>query len=275
MKKIFYALAIVAIPFLFASCEQTEHGAATITFDAGNIKDIKKGENFAITGTVRIDEVGARFDGVTARVLYNEGGQTIIRNIADSNDRNDNTFTTVTNFHYTFRFDQDHRLANYIGRENLRLEIVANVRNGDQSARELQINKIIIPDYTLLGDAEDFTWRRVGGAAATGLEEFGLAWTQNSADGFTIVRRDEAQKFVQLPANSWTTITTQEALAEAVDAAENMTDFRGVRSTANATHNFVLATRIDGKDIMIHITNSTVSVGDIGTTITITGQSKR
>ena len=273
LKSLFLALAVAAMPFAFTSCNPTEYGAATITFDAGTTINIAPGENFAITGTVRITEDGARIDDITARVLYvAANGTTVTRVIANSNDRGDNTFTSVTNAHYTFRFDQTHELADFIGEENLRLEIVANVRNGDQSSRYLTI-----VSTTDLGAPQAFTWRREAGTpAATGLTEFGLAWTSNlGSPAMAVVRTADAERFVVLPANSWTTITTQEALRAAVNAADDIEEFRGVPAAGTHTHNFVLATRVNGQDIMIHITNSTSQLTDAGTTTTITGQSRR
>ena len=281
LKSLFLALAVAAMPFAFTSCNPAEFGAATITFDAGATIDIQPGADFAITGTVRITEDGARIDDITARVLYvAENGNTVTRVIANSNDRGDNTFTSVTNAHYTFRFDQTHDLADFIGRENLRLEIVANVRNGDQSSRYLTITSI--PPTTPLGAAQNFEWRRAGGAA-TGLAEFGLAWTSNAGAAspfFAIVRKADAngaQRFVQLATNSWTSITTREALADAVNAADDMVDFRSIRADGTHTYDIVLAVKTAGGEyIMLRITNSSSTIGEGGTTIsTVNGQSRR
>lgn len=127
---------------------------------------------------------------------------------------------------------------------------------------------------TALSDAESLTWKRVGGTAATGLEMFGLKWTSNSATS-AIIKKD-ADKFVKLESTAWTTITILEDLKVAVDAAPSMDTFEEISATVNSkTYDISLATVKDGIYYLIHITNSMVSVGSEGTTITITGMYKK
>lgn len=130
---------------------------------------------------------------------------------------------------------------------------------------------------TPIGVAEDTFFERVGGAAGTGLDGFGLKWTSNVERAtYAVLAKDAATKFVQLTAAEWTSITTVEALTAAVDAAADMADFRGISTTANGDYDDVLGVIYNNEYYMIHLTNATVTVDAVnGTTIQIFGQSKK
>jgi hypothetical protein len=131
------------------------------------------------------------------------------------------------------------------------------------------------PD-TPLTEAEDFTWNREGSAAGTGLSQFGLKWTSNAKEVKAKIIKDNATKLVNLGSSAWTTITTQEALIAAIDAATDMEAYHEVSAEANHTYDDVIGTIVDGTYYMIHVTSGTVA-NDIstGTAITITGQYKK
>ncbi len=127
---------------------------------------------------------------------------------------------------------------------------------------------------TDLGAATAFTWERVGGNDATGLSPFGLEWTENGSKAtYAYVEKGTATKFVELTSAQWTSITTQEDLATAVDAGTDMATWKEVDATANATYDVVLATKVGDEYYMMHVTNAT-SVFTTSTTVTITGESK-
>lgn len=127
---------------------------------------------------------------------------------------------------------------------------------------------------TALGAATAFEWKRIGSNAATGLEEFGLAWTSNTSTSAVI--KVGAAKLVVLTANDWTAITTVEALKAKVDAATGVDSYTGVSATvASKTYNDVLATKNGDNYYLINVTKSTVASATAGTTITITGNSKK
>ena len=287
LKSLFLALAVIAMPMAFTSCDPTENnGAARITFDApvtNDVLDVSEGAEFVINGVVRSDE-GTRIDNIIARVTFvAANGTTVNRTIADSNDRGDEVFTNRANNHYTFRIERE-ILEDYLREENLRLTIVANVRNGDQSERTLTINYVIEPDYTELGAPRAFTWFRAGSVYATGLEEFGLTWRFNTdnAPFMAIIRRPDAggaQRFVRLDNNAWTTITTVEDLAAAVAAGTDLiaNGYRQIPAVGNHTNlNIVLAVKTaDGEYIMIRVEGASSTLVDGSTHSTITGNSKR
>jgi len=115
-------------------------------------------------------------------------------------------------------------------------------------------------------------WKRIGGAAGTGLETYGLTWTSNTTTAAII--KNGADRFVKLTTAEWTSITTKEALKTAVDAATNMTQSEDISATKTQTYNLVYGTKKGDMYYMINITNGTVTTGT-STTITITGKSKK
>jgi hypothetical protein len=126
-----------------------------------------------------------------------------------------------------------------------------------------------LPAETPLSEAADTVWRRTGSAAGTGLADFGLAWTSNVKTVKAVIRKDGAEKFVQLDAADWEEIETLEELMEKVDEAEDMTDYRGVSAMAPGSYNDVLATIHDGQYYLILVESATVQATDDGTVITI------
>ena len=127
---------------------------------------------------------------------------------------------------------------------------------------------------TDLSSPNPFTWTRVGGAAATGLEQFGLKWELNTG-GFAIVAINSGTTMIQLPSAAWTNITTQEDLQEAIENGNPITTYDDVSTTQGATYDDVLAVETAaGMNYLLHITSSTVTTSNAGTTITISGESK-
>lgn len=125
-----------------------------------------------------------------------------------------------------------------------------------------------------LSSPQSFTWERVGGNDGTGLAQFGLAWTSNTATS-AIVTTDAATKMVALNSGDWNGITTAQALAAAIDAGSGINRYEGVSSQQSGSYDDVLAVRHNGVDYLIQVQNGTVSTGGSGTTITITGQYKQ
>ena len=86
------------------------------------------------------------------------------------------------------------------------------------------------PGETDLSAAAAFSFKRVGGQAATGdLSKFGLKWPENVLAATNVsLQKDGASKFVELAAADWSNITTQEALKEAIDKASDMKAYTGI-----------------------------------------------
>lgn len=126
---------------------------------------------------------------------------------------------------------------------------------------------------TPLSEATPFTWTRVGGSAATGLDQFGLKWTENTSTS-AIVAIDEGTTMVSLASSDWNTITNHGELQNAIDNGTTITSYTGVSATQNGTYDDVLGVTHDGVNYLIHVTTGTVTTGSSGTTIAISGMYK-
>ncbi len=152
------------------------------------------------------------------------------------------------------------------------LEVNFTVANSSKQTSAKKLIKVLAKE-TLLSVAKDFEWKRVGGAAATGLETFGLTWTSNTATNAVI--KKGADKFVELDPAQWTSLTNLEGLKTAIDAATDMEKWEKVSSTsASKTYDFTLGTIKAGVYYLIHVSGSTVTVEAAGSTIVISGQYK-
>jgi len=138
--------------------------------------------------------------------------------------------------------------------------------------KQSSVQRVVIPEG--LSEAKDFTWQRIGNATATGLEKFGLTWTQNTSTNAVI--KKGATKFVELSVGSWTGIKSFSALKSAIDAATDMDKWEKVSATdASKTYDLTLGTIKDNNYFLIHVTNSTVVIETTGSAnITIKGQYK-
>jgi len=267
MKKFKFIFVLVAsLGLAFTSCNKDDD---TTPVDESPVINFKGGDGYISSdATVK---VGEEFTiGITANENSNTGKN--LRNVGftvTSNNQivleGDSAFNeTSYNVDYTFT------LAS-AGEAVIKFEVT------DKSDMTSSVSLTITaePATTPLGQATDFTWTRVGGNAATGLGDFGLKWENNLKVVHAVIQKEEATKLVQLSADAWTNITTMEDLMVAVDAADDMADYRGVSVEANADYNDVLGVIYNNEYYMIHITSADVSVDNNGTTVNIYGQSKK
>ncbi len=147
------------------------------------------------------------------------------------------------------------------------------VTDKDGNTKSVSYEVTVVAGSNPLSAAQSFQWQRVGGAAGTGLDQFGLAWTANTGTS-AIVKQDASTKLVMLQPSDWTTITTDAELAAAVNAGTDMADYRGVSATMDDTYDDVLGVAYNGDFYLIHVTQGTVTTGGSGTTITIDGEYK-
>lgn len=148
-----------------------------------------------------------------------------------------------------------------------------SVTDDNGEVASLSFDVTVEAGTSALSAAQSFTWERVGGNAATGLSQFGLAWTSNSSTS-AIVVTDAATKMVELSSGDWTGITTVEDLEAAIDGGTGVSEYRGVSSSQSNSYDDVLGVSHNGTAYMINIKQGTVSTGGAGTTITITGEYK-
>lgn len=147
------------------------------------------------------------------------------------------------------------------------------VTDRDGLSKEVSFTVTVDAGTSPLSAPQSFTWTRVGGAAGTGLAQFGLAWTSNSGTS-AIVTTSANTTMVQLSASEWTSITTQEDLDAAINAGTAVSEYRGVSATANGTYDDVIAVNNNGDLFLLQVQSATVSTGGAGTTITIDGEYK-
>lgn len=127
---------------------------------------------------------------------------------------------------------------------------------------------------TPLSSATAFEWKRIGGNAGTGLAAFGLKWTSNTSTS-AVVAIESGTVMVELPSESWTSITTREELAAAIASGTQISEYQGVSVTQSNLYDDVLAVSHNGVDYLLHITAADVQTGGgSGTTVTIGGQYK-
>lgn len=150
-----------------------------------------------------------------------------------------------------------------------------DVTDKDDQMKSISLTVTAESADTPIGAAADTYFKRIAGAAGTGLDGFGLKWTSNLKETHAVIAKDAATKLVQLTAAEWTSISTVEALTAAVDAAADMADYRGISTTVSGDYDEVLGVIYNGEYYMIHLTSATVVVDGNGTTVEIYGQSKK
>lgn len=266
--------AVVAMPMAFTSCEE-KVGDDPTKPGIKLIGEITVNENG--TATAKLDvtcPVEGALKSVEALCVYDGNGQEmeepVQTNKVEIGKTNNQNWTVVVTF--PTKVDDKYNF------DVKALKVIATTKDGGE-ATEVFNMPAKEPEEPEVKDeleaAKKFEWKRVGSNPATGLEEFGLAWTLNS-NMFAIVKKDKAAKFVELDAKAWTEITTKTALAEAIETAAAIEEYKGVSSTeAVKVYDVVLAVKNGDVCYMIHITQSKVLPSPKGTEIIITGQSKK
>lgn len=264
MKKLSYLLGLLLVGgLLFSACskdedEEPQDLTPAIYFATGGVDTtIVQGGSVEFT-------VACTSNTISGKKLDRFRIYMIIDNVEIPTEVNEigideNAYTAG----YTFTFDDV-----FTGK------LYAEITDVDGQKKSVFFNITVEEGTTPLEGEQDLTWQRVGGAAGTGLDMFGLKWTSNIKLVDAVIKKDGAAKLVQLDAEAWTTITTKEDLMAAIDATEDLGDdgYRGVSAEANGTYDDVLGVKFGEEYFLLHITNGTVEVDPItGTTITITG----
>jgi len=270
-------VAMLAFIPVFIGCSSDDDdptiGGATIVFDESEMTITDGKLPKAITGSITAP-TGAEIESITVTAHYEEGDQTNSTVIAERKDLSEVSGSNKGK--YTFRFDESTTGIKEHITTLQSIKIVAVVKKGDTSTKDLPIKQEVTPETHPLSDAVDFEWKRVGGANGTGLDKFGLAWTQNTST-VAVVKTDNKTKLVKFTADQWSKIETKEQLKEAVDKGTDITEYREVSVTdPSKTYDHVLAVDVKGEGVyyLIHVTSSKVVSETSGTTITINGQYK-
>jgi hypothetical protein len=264
MKKLSYLLGLLLIGgFIFSACskdedEEPQDLTPSIEFAAGGTDTI------IVAGDSVLVSVICASNSISGKKLDTYEIYMIIDNentgaIVEVTDIDENAYAVA--YYITFP-------------DPLEGKLYAKITDVDGESSQLSFNITVEEGTTPLEGEQELTWQRVGGAAGTGLDMFGLKWTSNVKEVMAVIQKDGADKFVQLDAEAWTNILTKEDLMAAVDAAEDLGDYgyRGVSAEANGEYNDVLATLFNNEYYLIQISNGTVEVDPVtGTTITISG----
>ncbi len=269
MKKFTKFLALLSVAgFAFTSCDKLTDEIAYPSFEKITLEERTDGTffgRFDVTcdQTVSLKEVTA---------TYTYGSTTL--SIPDK----DLDITKGKNYEWTVKLTVPTEVE---GTRVSKITLSATVRgaNGGSKSQSFDTPTKVdpTPDKTPLSAAEAFSFKRVGGQAATGdLAKFGLKWPENVLAATNVsIQKDGASKLVQLTAADWSGITTKEDLKAAIDKATDMKAYTGISADKGQDYDTVLGV-INGETYsMLHITKATVTADStVGTTIEITGQSK-
>ena len=250
MKKFkFILLFVAALGMGLSSCSKDEDETPV---DVTPNIDFKGGNEYISADAVVT--AGQDFTiGITASSNSNSGKKlNSVKYTVTSNNavvlEFDSVFSeTSYNFDYTFNMEN-------AGDAVFKFDVT----DKDDQMKSISLTVTAESADTPLGAATDTYFERLGGAAGTGLEGFGLKWTSNLKETHAVIAKDAATKLVQLTATEWTSISTVEALTAAVDAAEGIEDYRGISTTASGDYDDVLGVIYNNEYHMIHLTSATV-----------------
>jgi hypothetical protein len=269
MKKLSYLLGLFLVAgSMFVSCNDDDD---TEPKDLTPVISFKEEAGFTYSDTT-ITEGESILVGVRCQSNSNSNAKlNILKIYAIINDVPQNPIfqDTINDSEYDVNYLIDFPDA-------LTGRLYAEVTDKDGQKNNDSFNITVETATTPLDAEADFEWKRIGIADATGLAPFGLKWDSNLKLTNAQIEKENAEKFVQLLPEQWTSITTKEDLATAVDAATDITVYAGVSATAaSSDYNDVLATKYNGEYFIIHVQHATVVVGGVGATITITGKYKK
>ena len=279
MKKVSYFMmaALFAASSMFVSCGEDDavvpdpippvviKDAPTISFKFGE-------KAIGAAGATESVKIG---DAVDVEINYVADGE--IKEIeltigAADNKETITTFATATTHKITKTLK-----AEFDEKKNI--VITTKITDKQSPAKEATFTFTINVEENEL-EEDDFEWKRVGGAAGTGLAAFGLAWTQNSnALEAIIVPLAGTDLFRFDDTSVYDKVTTKEGLVKLFDdnVGVKINDFRGVSaSVASKTYDIVLGTKVkvgsEYEYYLLRIDNSSVSTAASGTTIVVTGK---
>jgi len=273
MKRVsfFMMAALFAVSSVFVGCgKDDEPEPLPEPKDAPTISFKFDGETINATGATESVKIG---DEVVVEINYIADGE--IKEIELTiGDADKETITTGFNSATT------HKITRTLKDEfDAEKDIVITTKITDKQdfAKSATFTFTISVEENEL-EEDDFEWKRIGGAAGTGLADFGLGWTSNTASVAIIVPLTGTDLY-QFDSDVYDEVTTKEGLIQLFDenVGTKLTDFRGVSVSASSSYDIVLGTKVKVGDdeyeyYLLHITHGTVSTGEAGTTITITGK---
>lgn len=269
--------SLIVVFILLTSCSNDENTipsspSLSITSGTNDINGttvvVNPGERLTFTiigteGNINLQTLSFRIDGVEIPVerFTIDGDMPSSTDIVITGNRR-NVFTNVITLNASTTDIENLPIS-----ETVTLFVVDD--NGETASVEFILSTEEPPvDLT---PSEDFSFIRVDSANGTGLETFGLLWLSNNAEGMAVIIPDDSVTLVQLPDDAVATITTVEALDEAIETeienGDTLTEYIGVSSVMDATYTDVLGVENKGIYFLISIANATV----VADTVTING----
>ncbi len=187
MKKLSYLLAIIVIAGIyFTSCSKDD---TTTPQDLKPVISFKTGTG--LTSSDVTITVGESINlGVICTANSNSG--TKLNNVK--------IYTIVNNAQQPSIIDSTINAAAFDATYVITFsnaftgKLYAEVTDKDGQKNNVSLTITVETATTPLEAAADFTWQRVGGAAATGLDMFGLKWTSNGKAVNAQIKKDAAIK---------------------------------------------------------------------------------
>ena len=275
MKKLsLITLSLLGLTFLTTSCEDDEENAIKPTLSiteqtsssTGGSATINQGTFLTFTwesreGDARLDEFDVSVTGVNAPtdIPTSERGNDFPYSISNADD---NIYRDTLVFQGG---------ALNTGKTNYTF----TVTDKDGETKEVSFEITVEAATTPLGNAQSFTWERVGSNDGTGLSQFGLEWTSNTTQS-AIVTTDANTRMVDLGSNAWTSLSTQEDLSAAIADGTGISQYTNVSVVGPGLDSYddVLGVSHNGTDYLIHVTQGDVT-GNTVLTFTITGEYKQ
>ena len=109
--------------------------------------------------------------------------------------------------------------------------ITAVVTDVDGNTATATIN-VSVNEPAIPLEAADFTWNRHGGAAATGLDEFGLEWNSNAKEIYAVITPAEGAQLYKFDPEVWENTTTSVQKAALFSETPTISQFKEISCTA-------------------------------------------
>ncbi|MGB0176614.1 MAG: hypothetical protein ACPF9D_05570 [Owenweeksia sp.] len=274
MKKLkLFALGLLSSGLLLTSCQKDEDEdigpilSVTTETSAGTTSEaaitVEPGASLrflweARRGDADLQDFELYIDGVSSVLQTEEGEDLPYKNIAAADN---SIYKDGVNF----------TAASAPGTREYRF--VVTDEKGLSASQTITVTTA--PGTTPLTASQPFTWTRVGGTPAVGLDQFGLKWESNTGTS-AIVTKDAASKMVNLGSAAWTGISTVEELDAAINNSSELAQYTNVSVQADGTYDDVLGVKLsNGTVFMLHITDGDVTTGGTGTTVQIDGDFRR
>lgn len=266
MKNLKIAMILVAAVAFFCSCGDPE--APTVSLlDSGSMNtatfDLATADEYVVAlGGAVSDAKGISKIDVT-RTMF-DANDSVVGDVVTYTF--DEPYDGLTD--YSFAIAETLAKTDVEGVATVVYKAVVENKKAAQAEASYTIT-VVAPTYT----DGTFEWKRLGSAAATGLSEFGLSWTQSGKTVTAKIVPIENSKLYILTAEDYAITNITDLNAKLTSEA---TEYRGVNAEAptNKTYNDVIATVYNGKTYLINVTASVGTVETQGNQIIITGTYK-